>query len=95
MTSPNPPALDPQPGEPDLSPRSSESLGGIVRAYLARLRGGDLGALPAVLGLVVLVSVFSALRPERFPSAFNVANLLNQSAAVVVLAMGLVFVLLL
>ena len=43
----------------------------------------------------MLVAVFSALRPERFPSAFNIANLLNQSAAVVVLAMGLVFVLLL
>jgi|GEM_PF-4026339 len=47
------------------------------------------------IGLFVLVAVFSALRPERFPSAFNIANLLNQSAAVVVLAMGLVFVLLL
>ena len=43
----------------------------------------------------MLVVVFSALKPERFPSQFNFANLLNQSAAIVVLAMGLVFVLLL
>ena len=43
----------------------------------------------------MLVLVFSALKPERFPSQFNVANLLNQSAAIVVLSMGLVFVLLL
>ena len=35
------------------------------------------------------------LKPDRFPSQFNVANLLNQSAAIVVLSMGLVFVLLL
>jgi D-xylose transport system permease protein len=70
-------------------------LGDIVRAYVTKLRGGDLGSLPAFLGLLVLVAVFSALRPERFPDQFNVANLLNQSAAIVVLSMGLTFVLLL
>ncbi|HEX5090669.1 MAG TPA: ABC transporter permease [Nocardioides sp.] len=95
MTTPTTQATDPHADEPEVPPSSSGSLGDIVRAYFARLRGGDLGSLPAVLGLIVLVAVFSALRPERFPSAFNIANLLNQSAAVVVLAMGLVFVLLL
>jgi D-xylose transport system permease protein len=95
VTTPTTQATDPHADEPEVPPGSSGTLGDIVRAYFARLRGGDLGSLPAVLGLIVLVAVFSALRPERFPSAFNVANLLNQSAAVVVLAMGLVFVLLL
>jgi D-xylose transport system permease protein len=63
--------------------------------YIARVRGGDVGSLPAILGLVVLVIAFSILRPNTFTTAFNVANLVNQAAAVIVIAMGLVFVLLL
>jgi D-xylose transport system permease protein len=72
-----------------------ESIGGLARDYVTRVRGGDVGALPAVLGLVVLVIVFSILKPEQFTNAFNFANLINQAAGVVVIAMGLVFVLLL
>ncbi len=80
--------------EPDES-SSSVGFGDIVRDYVTKIRGGDLGSMPAILGLVVLVIVFSILRPGRFTGPFNVANLLNQSAGVVVLSMGLVFVLLL
>lgn len=63
--------------------------------WFERVRGGDVGPLPALLGLAVLVLVFSLLRPSTFTNAFNFANLINQSAAVIVIAMGLVFVLLL
>jgi D-xylose transport system permease protein len=48
-----------------------------------------------VLGLVVLVIVFTSLRGDTFTNQFNFANLFNQSAGVMVIAMGLVFVLLL
>ncbi len=75
--------------EPELS------LGDSVRAYVDRVRGGDVGSLPAVLGLLVLAVVFSVLRPQTFTNSFNFANLINQSSAVIVIAMGLVFVLLL
>jgi D-xylose transport system permease protein len=78
---------------PDTS--SEPGLGDIVRDYLTKVRGGDVGSLPAILGLLVLVVVFSVLRPGTFTNAFNFANLINQSAAITVLAMGLVFVLLL
>jgi D-xylose transport system permease protein len=71
------------------------SLGSITRDYVARLRGGDIGSLPAILGLIVLVAVFTALRPETFKTSLNFANLIGQSAGVMVIAMGLVFVLLL
>lgn len=64
-----------------------------VREYLSRVRGGDIGALPAVLGLVVLCAVFATLRPA-FLSTVNFANLFAQGAAVAIIAMGLVFVLL-
>lgn len=63
------------------------------RDYVERVRGGELGALPAVLGLVVLCVIFSIVRPA-FLSAGNFANLFTQGAAVTVIAMGLVFVLL-
>ncbi|MDF1605576.1 ABC transporter permease [Nocardioides sp. YIM 152315] len=76
-------------------PVEQSSLGGIVSAYVAKVRGGDVGSLPAILGLVVLVIVFSALRPETFTTELNFANLIGQSAGVMVIAMGLVFVLLL
>ena len=78
---------------PDTS--TEPGLGDILRDYVTTVRGGDVGSLPAILGLLVLVAVFSALRPGTFTNAFNFANLINQSAAITVLAMGLVFVLLL
>jgi len=70
-------------------------IGQAVGDYFNRVRGGDVGSLPAVLGLIVLFLLFTSLKPETFFSFFNFANLLNQSAAIIVLAMGLVFVLLL
>ncbi|MEZ5184555.1 MAG: ABC transporter permease [Candidatus Nanopelagicales bacterium] len=70
-------------------------LGQSIRNYWERVRGGELGSLPAVAGLLVLIVVFTALEGDTFLSAFNFANLINQSAMIIVLAMGLVFVLLL
>jgi len=70
------------------------SLGDAARDYLNRLRGGDMGSLPALLGLIVLFAVFSGLH-DRFLNTYNMANLVIQSASIIVLAMGLVFVLLL
>src|SRR3954463_12043432 len=70
-------------------------IGEAAGAYLERVKGGDLGSLPAVLGVVVLVIVFGILQPDSFLTAQNFANLLNQGAAIMVLAMGLIFVLLL
>jgi len=70
------------------------TFGSHLHDYWARVRGGDLGSIPAVLGLVVLSLIFGVAR-ETFFSALNFANLFSQSAQVVFIAMGLVFVLLL
>lgn len=75
--------------------RSDEGVGAAVRGYVARVRGGDVGSLPAILGFTALVVLFAAMRPESFASTRNFANLLNQAAPVVFIAMGLIFVLLL
>ncbi|WP_030454358.1 sugar ABC transporter permease [Herbidospora cretacea] len=72
----------------------SAGLNQQVRDYVERVRGGELGALPAVIGLIVLCTVFAILSPV-FLSPVNFANLFTQGAGVTVIAMGLVFVLLL
>ena len=85
-----------QPTDVDIP--AAGDTGGIRQAvsdYWARVRGGDIGSLPAVLGLVALVLLFGVLEGSTFLSIFNFANLINQSAAIIVLAMGLIFVLLL
>jgi len=71
-----------------------ETLKGAASNYLSRVKAGDIGSLPAVLGLVSLVAVFGAMS-EYFLTNRNFANLLTQAAPVMVIAMGLVFVLLL
>ena len=62
--------------------------------YFKRVKAGDMGALPGVLGLIALCIVFGAMS-EVFLTPGNFANLLTQAASVMVIAMGLIFVLLL
>src|SRR5262249_30275823 len=83
--------------EPSAAPVQQRPAGlrGAATDYLARLRGGDVGSLPAVAGLLALVAVFTILPPHTFTNAFHFANPLHHGAAVIVIAMGLVFVLLL
>jgi D-xylose transport system permease protein len=78
----------------DVPSAPTPSLADSAREYISRIRGGDVGPLPAILGLAFLLVVFSALRPDTFTNSFNFANLLIQSTPVIVIAMGLVFVLL-
>lgn len=64
------------------------------RNYIARVKGGETGSLPALLGLIILATLFAAANPI-FLKPINFANLLTQTATVTTLAMGLTFVLLL
>ncbi|CAN5574493.1 ABC transporter permease [soil metagenome] len=88
--------LKPELAETDFADdaRSDATFADAVRGYVQRVRGGDMGSLPAILGLLVLFVVFGAAN-ERFLSALNLANLVTQAGSICVLAMGLVFVLLL
>jgi D-xylose transport system permease protein len=70
------------------------TLKGAMKDYWSRVKAGDIGSLPAVLGLVVLCIVFGSMS-NVFLTPGNFANLITQAAAVIVIAMGLVFVLLL
>jgi D-xylose transport system permease protein len=66
---------------------------GWVAAGVDRLRGGELGLVPVLVGLAIIWTVFQALNPT-FLSSRNLSNLLMQSVAVGVLALGIVCVLL-
>jgi D-xylose transport system permease protein len=72
-----------------------QTVGQAVSAYLTRVKGGDLGPLPAILGLFVLFILFSVLRSSTFLTPLNIANLMVQALPIIILAMGLIFVLLL
>jgi D-xylose transport system permease protein len=64
-----------------------------IDAYKARVKGGEMGALPSVLSLFFLTILFSVLNPYFFTQR-NFANLLTQTATLMMLAMALVFVIL-
>jgi len=72
----------------------ADSLGEYVRIWLTRVRSGDSGFLPVLLGLVAIVIYFQA-RSSLFLSAGNLVNLITQAAWIATLGMAEVFVLLL
>jgi D-xylose transport system permease protein len=69
-------------------------IGDAFRAWVIKLRTGDPGALPSILGLIILAIVFQQVS-SRFLSAYNIGNIPGQGAYIAVIALGLVFVLLL
>ena len=68
-------------------------LGGAVSGALQRIRNGDLGSLPVIIGLVVVWTVFQILNPI-FLSSDNLVNLTLECCSVGVIALGVVCVLL-
>ncbi len=71
------------------------SLRALLSRYtLQRWRHGELGALPVVLGLIVISAWFETQEPA-FLSARNISNLIVQIAATGSVAVGIVLVLLL
>jgi D-xylose transport system permease protein len=94
---------EPPPEADDIAAHSAEiaapevmanSLGEYARIWLSRVRGGESGALPVILGLAALIAYFD-IRTSVFLSAGNLVNLMEQAAWIVTLGMAEVFVLLL
>jgi D-xylose transport system permease protein len=86
------------PPAPTPAPSKGEGLQGGIGAYARRwwsdVRAGELGSLPIIIGLVIIAIVFQT-QNDRFLTAGNIVNLIVQSAAFTVIAMGVVWVLLL
>ena len=80
-------------GAPVDERHESETLSGYVRLWWQGVRAGELGTLPIIVGLVLIVLTFGILE-ENFLTERNFTNLLLQMAAVATMAIGVVFVLL-
>jgi D-xylose transport system permease protein len=65
-----------------------------ARRWVDNVKGGELGSLPIIVGLVIIAIVFQ-VQNDRFLTAGNFVNLMVQGAAYALVAMGIVFVLLL
>ncbi len=76
----------------DVRVRDDRGFAGSLRGFLDRVRSGDLGPLPVVVGLAVIWTVFQSLNP-LFLSANNLVNLLFDSATIGVIALGIVCIL--
>lgn len=72
-----------------------QTFGSVWESYLANLKGGELGLIPAALSIAVLVAIFGLFRGDTFLSLVNFGNLLQQASAIIVISMGVTFVLLL
>jgi D-xylose transport system permease protein len=70
------------------------SVGEYLRLLGARVRNGESGALPVIVGLVAII-LFFQIKNSLFLSAGNLVNLMTQAAFIVTLGMAEVFVLLL
>jgi len=74
--------------------KHSEGVLDLVKAFIDRIRSGDLGMLPVAVGLIVISTVFSILNPV-FLLPNNLVNLLFDCATVGIISLGIVCVLLL
>ncbi len=69
-------------------------LTGYLQQFWNRLKGGDLGSLPVVVGLIVISLVFYSLDPT-FLSSFTISNIFYFAAPIGIISLGIVLVLLL
>jgi D-xylose transport system permease protein len=72
----------------------ANSVGDYAKIWLKRIRSGESGALPVIIGLIVIVLIFQ-VKSSLFLSAGNLVNLMTQAAFIITLGMAEVFVLLL
>ena len=72
----------------------AESLGDYFTAWGRRLRNGESGALPIIVGLIFIV-IFFQLEDSNFLTAGNLVNLLVQSSVYILLGAAEIYVLLL
>jgi D-xylose transport system permease protein len=82
---------------PAIDPRllvREQGFAGYVTDFKRRVRGGELGSLPVILGLIIIAVIFQSLN-ENFLSAGSVSDISIYIAGTGIMATGIVFVLLL
>ncbi|WP_399129345.1 sugar ABC transporter permease [Actinacidiphila sp. ITFR-21] len=87
----------PPPAVEAVDPRlliREEGLRGYLTEFKRRLKGGELGSLPVVVGLIIIWTIFQ-VKDSLFLSSNNMVNISYFLSATGMIAIGLVFVLLL
>ncbi|MET9463673.1 sugar ABC transporter permease [Streptomyces sp. NPDC006544] len=82
---------------PAVDPRllvREQGLAGYVSEFGRKLKSGDLGSVPVVLGLIIIWSIFQGLN-SNFLGAENLTNIAITMTATGMIAVGIIFVLLL
>ncbi|UWU96095.1 sugar ABC transporter permease [Bradyrhizobium sp. CB1015] len=72
--------------------KHADTLGSVVNSFVDRVRSGDLGSLPVVVGLILICTVFESLNPV-FLAPNNLVNLLFDCSTVGVISLGIVCIL--
>lgn len=73
---------------------TANSVEAYVGDWLRRVRAGDLGALPIIVGLIIIALIFGRASDGIFFRERNFVNLLLQMSGTTAIAIGVVFVLL-
>jgi D-xylose transport system permease protein len=81
------------PAEIQAAATEDQSFGGILRSRWDAFKGGDVGSVPVLVGIIAITIFFTA-KSSFFFTAVNFQNLIGQMAGVTVIAVGIVFVLL-
>jgi D-xylose transport system permease protein len=81
------------PAEVSAAAEDQNSFGAILRGRWEAIKGGDVGSLPVIVGILAITIFFTA-KTNIFFTAVNFSNLIGQMAGVTVIAVGIVFVLL-
>lgn len=76
----------------DVRVKHATTLSGLAAQFLDRVKSGDIGSLPVIIGLVIILLVFGWLNPV-FLSSNNLVNLLFDSSTVGIISLGIVCVL--
>lgn len=76
----------------DVRVEHADGLAASLSAFVGRVRSGDLGSLPVVVGLLLIWGVFGSLNPIFF-SPDNLVNLLFDCSTTGVISLGIVCVL--
>ncbi len=71
-----------------------QGFAGYLSEFKRKMRAGDLGSIPVVIGLIVIWAIFQGLN-SNFLSAGNLSNIAVSMVATGMMAVGIIFVLLL
>ncbi|WP_234679144.1 sugar ABC transporter permease [Bradyrhizobium monzae] len=69
-----------------------DTIGSTIGGFVDRVRSGDLGSLPVVVGLLIICTAFQSLNPV-FLAPDNLVNLLFDCSTVGVISLGIVCIL--